>query len=562
MNIYNFENQIADIILSRGYDYYQNGLIVDIHRQGENEYIFTVEGSDDYEVVVKINESGEIVHSYCDCPFDYGPVCKHEAAVYYQLSAMMDRENKEYGVASQHEALKQPHLEEILNHLSKEELVRIVRDIAQKDAILRNKLLIEYSKGEDGSQTLTQFQKIIEAIVRKYTRFEGFISYRDVGRFANEMNEFIEKIMNTDNVILALDMSFLLLEELIEAFQYADDSDGDIGMMVDETLEVITDIVNRTQDLDEKVRKRAFNKLLEMSDNPCFEGWDDYWFSILYICTSFADDESFRNTLKLKVEEWLGQVKEGHNYSYQTEGLLGMMLLLIQKDGEAEAAERFMKANLHYSSIREQYIRKFMQQGNYHRVIELALEGEAADQSYPGLVSKWKELRYTAYKELSLKEEQKKLAKVLLLNGDFEYYHELQQLSEDHEACYRELKEELQQSEDWRRRGVYLRMIETENDLTAIMEYVRDNPHRIESYASRLAEQFKDEVIEIYLNHIRTKASEATKRKDYQAVCGIVSRYKKIAGSDLQKELIKELQTQYMRRPAFIDELNVLRNNG
>jgi len=45
------------------------------------------------------------------------------------------------------------------------------------------------------------------------------------------------------------------------------------------------------------------------------------------------------------------------------------------------------------------------------KVIDLALEGERKDKEYAGLVSKWKKVRYIAYKELSLKAEQEKLAR-------------------------------------------------------------------------------------------------------------------------------------------------------
>jgi len=52
-----------------------------------------------------------------------------------------------------------------------------------------------------------------------------------------------------------------------------------------------------------------------------------------------------------------------------------------------------------------------MEDKNYLKVIDLALEGERKDKEYAGLVSKWKKVRYIAYKELSLKAEQEKLAR-------------------------------------------------------------------------------------------------------------------------------------------------------
>lgn len=42
---------------------------------------------------------------------------------------------------------------------------------------------------------------------------------------------------------------------------------------------------------------------------------------------------------------------------------------------------------------------------------------------------------------------------------------------------------------------MYLQLVEAENDLDGIMEYVRQNPGDIETYAGRLAERFKDEIM-------------------------------------------------------------------
>lgn len=56
MNINNFMNHTNQTILHRGYDYYDEGNIVETYRQGDNEYIFQVQGSKDYEVLVKLEK--------------------------------------------------------------------------------------------------------------------------------------------------------------------------------------------------------------------------------------------------------------------------------------------------------------------------------------------------------------------------------------------------------------------------------------------------------------------------------------------------------------------------
>lgn len=159
-----------------------------------------------------------------------------------------------------------------------------------------------------------------------------------------------------------------------------------------------------------------------------------------------------------------------------------------------------------------------------------------------------------------MKAEQKKLAKKLLLDGDFKYYRELKELTtEDKEVFYNRLKQELKNSYGWQQRNIYLKIIEEEKDLDEIMEFVRKDPEAIETYANMLVDKFENEVIEIYKKYIKSVASHSSNRKDYQRVCSIIKRYKKIAGKKNQQEMINELSVLYKRRPAFIDEISKIK---
>lgn len=82
---------------------------------------------------------------------------------------------------------------------------------------------------------------------------------------------------------------------------------------------------------------------------------------------------------------------------------------MIQQYGTPEEAEQFAVENLRFSFFREWYIKKFMQEGNFQKVVELALEGEAQaqDQALRGLVIQWKKLRYEAYKRYRLRKSRK-----------------------------------------------------------------------------------------------------------------------------------------------------------
>jgi uncharacterized Zn finger protein len=84
MNFPAFETEIERKILDRGFDYYENNNVIDVENLGNGEFSAVVEGSEDYEVFIEISKGKVIEHS-CDCPYDWGDVCKHVVAVLYYI---------------------------------------------------------------------------------------------------------------------------------------------------------------------------------------------------------------------------------------------------------------------------------------------------------------------------------------------------------------------------------------------------------------------------------------------------------------------------------------------
>ncbi|PRX24056.1 putative Zn finger protein [Orenia metallireducens] len=552
MNINDFEKDINGMILERGYNYYHDGNIGGVYKQGDNEYVFEVYGSEEYEVIVEIDGDGKILDSNCNCPYDFGPICKHQVAAYFELGDILNNKN------TIEEITRKPAIKEVLETLCKEELIDIIVDIAKKDLTLKNNIILRYSKGNDGDE-LKKCQNLMDTIVRKYTKREGFIPYRETYYFVAELEELLGKIREihqNNKLLLALDIAFVVLEEAIEAFQYADDSNGDIGGFVSQVIDLIDEIVATSENRDIKIRGKIFKRLLKESDNRVFDGWGEYRDSIIEISAKFAEIEEFRDELKLKIEDLVSKNLDGFYQRYHSEKLLLILFEIIDEYGSEEEAEEFIKANLEFTAFRELLIEKLIEEKDYSKVIELALEGESKDQQYLGLVSRWKKIRYRAYKGVGLKEEQEILAKELLFSGDFEYYQELKELhKDDEENFYNQIKEELKNDKGWHGKSIYLKLIVEEGDLAELMEFVRENPRTIEKYAEMLIDRYKDEVIEIYKKFIKLEAKSASNRKMYQKVCKKLENYKKIAGKEDLKELINELSITYKRRPAFLDEL-------
>lgn len=557
MNINNFNEIIDKKILNRGYDYYLDG-VVELLNKDKNRYLFQVQGSYLYVVSVILDDSGEIISSQCDCPYDMGPICKHEVATYYELNKIL--KCKETGLSIKKE--KQPSLIDVLNKLSKEELVNLIIEITNSDMVLKNNILLLYSE-DSYEQEIEKCERLIYSIVNKYSRKNGYIEYNETYRFTSEMYIILEKVRAIEDKLLVLDILFLLLNTLIEAYQYADDSDGSIGGLVDEVFGEIEIIADEKEEYELKLQIDIFNKLLNKSNDQIFDGWSNYKIDLLNMCVEFADIKECREKLVNTIDKELNENDSDYNAKYMNVELSKIMFYIIDMFDSKEKADKFILANIKYSYFKDIYIKKYIDEKNFDKVIKLTFEWEKSDSNNAS-ETKWKKVRYSAYKELSMENEQIELAKELLFAGNFEYYIELKELmNEDSEAFYKNLKSELRESEKtvdrYIKKRIFIKLIEYENDLDEILQLLKELPSRVETYGDRLFGKFPEEVIKAYEIYIKNSASIASKRKDYANVCWKINNYEKFAGKGKVTEIVNELMNLYKKRPAFIDELKKIK---
>jgi len=556
VNINNFQKYINQTILGRGYDYYMRGYVDEEYVRKGNTYIFLVEGSEVYEVSVELDESVEIIHAKCDCPYDLGPICKHEAAVFFQLAEIINDGDVKWDIKEAQ--TEQPGIKEVLNKMPKEELIRIIMEIVPKNDTLEESLILRYSDGNK-EQEIKQVAKLIRRIVNKYAGRGGFIAYGEISDYVEEMVGILEKARHTADRLLALEIIILVLHEAMEAFQYADDSDGEIGGLASDCIEVMENLVLAEKKSDSSITLKLFNRLLEDSNDHAYEGWEEFTIDILRLCAEIADTEASQVLLRARVMAYLDKSDTDGFSTYYAAPLLQILHRLIVVYGTDAEALQFEEENSTHASFREMLIERAKKENNFEKVIALAIDGEKQDDYYSGRKPKWKEIRYEAYKKLSLKAEQARLAKELLFDGQFEYYQELKDLNNgDEKEFYDELKSKLKEDTRWQAKNIYINLIEQEDDTDEIMAYVRENPHYIVRYAELLKDNYADEVDELYSNHIRSAAHSSSKRSAYQDVCGLIRRYKNIVGKDNTAELVNELLVLYKKKRAFVYELSKL----
>jgi len=132
MKLKSFESDVENKIVERGLDYYRSGDVKKLEKVGENEFSAVVFGSEKYSVYVKINGDAIVEHE-CDCPYDWGNVCKHEVAVFYAIrnGNFTDTSDK---------------LNSLLANLHESALRKFVSNLLKKDSQFRREFLREFDE--------------------------------------------------------------------------------------------------------------------------------------------------------------------------------------------------------------------------------------------------------------------------------------------------------------------------------------------------------------------------------------------------------------------------------
>lgn len=124
MKINDFMKVIDPITVERGLDYYNEKRVCFIVKS-DDVYHFIVQGTDRYCVELEFDDLDE-VNSKCDCPYDFGDVCKHQvSALYYYKNDIANKKAKTLD------------LDFVLKELSIKQLRR-----EYKKLLLENKLLL------------------------------------------------------------------------------------------------------------------------------------------------------------------------------------------------------------------------------------------------------------------------------------------------------------------------------------------------------------------------------------------------------------------------------------
>ena len=236
--------------------------------------------------------------------------------------------------------------------------------------------------------------------------------------------------------------------------------------------------------------------------------------------------------------------------------------IISEFDGE-ESAHEFINSHLENDKFRETAIEYAINKKDYHKALGLCSEAEKQGGNYRGQTDKWKKLRYKIYEETGNTDDQKKLAHEFTLDGEFEYYLKLRNLyagnSEDTGEWHQVFDDILSAVIKPYPKSIYTEILIHENMKPELLEYCKNSEQTIVNYYQHLLPDYKDEVNEIFKEYLMRTASQASDRGKYKEVCGLIKKYAKVCGNQNAIEIVREFKSQYVKRPAFIDELGKIK---
>lgn len=551
-----FEQLIDETILKRGLAYFKGGAITDFSEVSNGEYEALVSGTEDYTVQLEVKNNVVIEHN-CDCPYDMGAVCKHVVAVIFHLQ----QDELELNESSPNSLQKKKktksvnqQVKDLLKAISHNELIEFVEENCKKDKKFRNYFLASFGHLSQ-NQSKEFYQKQIHSILQTAAGRDGWIGWSDMKYVVNTTQPFLEnaeQYLQNKNFVNVFFISTALLEEMTEAFQYGDDSNGDLGYFVESAMELLSKLSK--EKISASLKQEIFEYCISAFKQKLFEGWD-WHLGVLHIAGDLTDNEKDADRILNCMESMNGEYEREYAQSYKLE--------LLRKYKDPKEVEEFINKNISNSKIRKQEIEKAFESKNFERAIALAKDGITCDeQSKPGLAKDW----YDWLLKIALVQKDTpniiKYARYRLIENfgaTHDYYQILKNTIETEKwhPFLEEIIKEVTPKSRWTYTELIRRIYIKEEWWDRLFLMLKQNLslENIQENEQYLGKDYSAELIELYSERLTNYVEKYVGRNHYQTACRYLRRMKKLGGSERVNELIELFRKQYPQRKALMDEL-------
>ena len=580
LTLNNFNNQITGAVLKRGKQYYEDGNVVEISETSEGFWNAEVGGSEFYEVEVQLHKTDEIIESSCDCPYD-GDICKHVIAVLYTI-----REEKVINIdVSETKIPKKLSFQDLLGKITLKEYKEFIRDYASRDKDFKTSFELSFADRDETIDLGKKYSDALKRVIRKHSN-NGYVGYRDGFALTKDVGNFlvnVEDLIHKRNFRDAFVISITIFDEMRDVLTYSDDSNGNIGDVISETVSLISTIAaDAPMDLKEDV----FSYLLKALNDKSYYEYGDFGYDLFEVFEDLTVDlgrsKDFFNYIDTQILNLTGEYDD-----YRKKFFITRKIEFLKASGKDAEVEELIRQNLEIVEVRQREVNKFVDSKDYVKAKALIKDGMgiAEKKGHPGTTSQWeKELLRIAFLENDIKLIRHYTRYFAFDRGFSKKYYDQWKATfpaEEWNAVIGSyvdgtIKKIVQDNE--RHKGKYwftanppvlsaiapiyieegywdrlLELVKEETDLDVLLRY-----------HSHLFTRYPEELLALYLPAFELDGDNANARNQYQELV----RKMKIVIRDMPQfkadviAVAQKLKTKYPRRSAMVEELNRLTGDG
>lgn len=525
----NWKKLFSPKILNRGYEYYMEDLVEDLHRDGDT-IIATVSGTEDYEVEITL-DSGEVEDMSCTCPYaEDGNNCKHMAAVLYELE---DRDE----VPKNSTASKS--IDEIVNSTDEKYVRSFLINILNENELLRQRFVTLMSNQQ---RSVKEYKNLVDTIIRTYTNNSGYVEYHDAETMLDELFDLADDIdffIESGQLLDAFELSCYLMQETL----MADPDHENEYLLYDHLVDGWYKIVEAA---DRKEKDIIFEKVV--NGNRTISSFTE---SFLY--NAFREPRYIPKLFEMLDSE-ISAVKNDR-YKYDN-AVLKKIKLMMELQIDFDEIEITCRQYWDSDGVRRWLAEQYEQRGQVTDAIKIYKESILHDKNYRGLVTQYREKLLRLYQQIGDDEKYKQVLWLLVTDDrNAEYYRELKNnYTADEWQVEREKVFKSYSS-------IALADLYCEEKLyDRLWELLKDEDlYMVLRYEEVLLPKYSAEILKKYQAYLNQAAKRADGRQAYQDWVRLLKRMGKIdGGKELAQQIAKDWRFRYKNRSAMMEELGKL----
>ena len=562
LSLSNFEETIDPVILERGREYYYSDAVSELRESEDHSWSALVAGTRHYEVEITEIKNGELL-CICDCPYDYGPVCKHITAVLFAIQDIKDKENQKIaGSKRKKRKSRYDRAREILEKMERDELIEALGDLSDNDPAVANLIIARYSTEENSKKS---YVRLVKDALKLGMGRGGFIDYHGSSRAASGVQKILdraEKETERGNLQDAVTIYQAVVETIVAVIMNADDSNGELGFCIDFALKRLG---TSSQALPEKLQQHVFEYCLFEAQKEKYADWNWEW-DLAAVAGNLVRTEEQRKQLFALLDQMAPEPEYGgpdrkYSAKHDRENADRIRLSVIERlDGEENVRE-FLGERISNDYFRERMIELCIDRGELAEARRLCEDRilQSKDRSWHLDETFYKLLLGIAQKEGNKQEIVSTAVTLLLRTGSSGYLDVLREVvPEERWLSFREdLVQKLEKSMFYP--YVLAKLYVQEGLWEQLMELMEKEGWPVsEQYHEYLEPRFPDRVSAVYEGIVWKLLEEKVNRKGYRQACWFIRRMKKLGEVDQADLLVEALRKEYKNRPALLDELGKL----